>query len=285
MSSTSSTALKSRLTCAQSSTLTLSSAVAAGPGPVDPDPQHHAGAFAPELHVEDLEPVAARDTPRARPFDDGFLHSSPGHSSASRSNARRDPLTTRWHGCWVLKQKKWAHAHFGPSPRLRTQNYSTAMPVPGLQPNSSSRAVDRRPRDQIVVPRADDLDLGKIAGAESRRVAFGQVDRGVDVGRLGRQPGLAAPARGRPTGRRPRSRDPLADPAALPPADQPLLQPHHAAAARRFDPRRHVVVERVGRRALLVRIGEDADMVEPRGRRRIAELVDVRVGLARETRR
>ena len=71
-SSTSRTALKSRLTCAQSSTLTLSSALARRPRPVDLHAQHHAGRFAPELHVEDLESVAGRDVcgEGANPIDD-----------------------------------------------------------------------------------------------------------------------------------------------------------------------------------------------------------------------
>ena len=141
--------------------------------PVDLDAQHHAGRLAPELHVEDFQPVAGRHAAGHRPdlLDDRRFAS---HGT----------------GFTACKQKKWAHAHSVLHPGSRTRNYSTANPESAA------------PCKVVVAWRADDLDLDEIAGAEARRVAVGQVDRGVDVGRLGRQPAPSAPARGRTTGRR-----------------------------------------------------------------------------------
>ena len=159
MSSTSSTALRSRLTARA----ILDADAVVGrrrrARPVDLHPQHHAARFTPELNVEDVQPVVGGN-PRchlSHPFDDVAGHIAPRGA---------------------LKRKKWAHAHFGPPPRLRTQNYSIAT----LALNW--------PRNQVVVARPDDFDLGKIPRAQAGRVAVGQIDRGVDIRRLRRQPPL-----------------------------------------------------------------------------------------------
>jgi hypothetical protein len=65
------------------------------PGPVNLYAEDHPGAFAPVLHVENIEPVRAGDPVRNLPylFDDvAGRHCS-------------------YEGPGALKQKKWAHAH------------------------------------------------------------------------------------------------------------------------------------------------------------------------------
>src|SRR3954470_13149995 len=135
-------------------------------GAVDLDPQHHARRFAPELDVENLQPAVGGDPASDLPhlFDDRFR----GH-----------------------KLKKWAHAHFGPTSRLRTQNYITKILLPTDEvwtivaaKQSSRRPSGSRPRNEAVAVRPDDLDVEEIAGAVGRRVAFAQEYRRVDVRRL-----------------------------------------------------------------------------------------------------
>src|SRR5262245_57434338 len=89
------------------------------PRAIDLHAQHHAGRFTAELHVEDLEAAvgghATGDVPHL--LDDRFR----GH-----------------------KLKKWAHAHFGPTPRLRIEKYS--MPKAGLK----ACAYERRARSAAL---------------------------------------------------------------------------------------------------------------------------------------
>ena len=110
-SSTSSTALRSRLTF---DAIRDADALLGGrrrPGPVDLHPEHHAAGFAAELHVENLQAVAVRDT-RGR---------TPGP-------ARQCRLRPAFR---VLKQKKWAHAHFGPTTKAPNTKYSTRIAAAG----------------------------------------------------------------------------------------------------------------------------------------------------------
>ena len=67
----------------------------------------HAGSLAPELDVENVQPVGAGN---AR---DDLAHLL--SDVAKASHAVEMPL----------KRKKWAQAHFGPTVRVRSQNYST----------------------------------------------------------------------------------------------------------------------------------------------------------------
>ena len=103
-------------------------------------------------------------------------------------------------------------------------------------------------------------------------------------GRLGRQPGSEDQIviRRRPVDEHP---GPLADPVAVAPANQPLLEPHHAIAPPFLHSRRHVVREVIGRCAFFVRVGEDAHVVERMVVHERAQLVDVSVGFAGEARR
>ena len=140
MSSTSSMALKSRLTRAQSSTLTLSSGTAEGPGRSSRTRSTIPLGLAAELHVEDLELVRSSDAVGDRPNlfkqvdDHHFRATCPVRSGRS----------------WALKLKKWALAHSGSSARLRINNYITGggyavgvCPLPehspplGLSPSGS----------------------------------------------------------------------------------------------------------------------------------------------------
>ena len=161
--------------------------------------------------------------------------------------------------------KKSGHPPTRSLPRLRTQNYNTGR------------------RDEVVPARADDLDRrAKFASAVSRgRIALGQEDDR----RRSRAPGSpvepAARARAR---RRPVDHHARASGrrGTLARRHHPLLQAHDTAAARLFRPRRHIVVEREGRGAFFVRVGEHADVVEPVIGDEVAQLVDVRVGFAGE---
>src|SRR5262249_12570223 len=85
------------------------------PGPIDQHAQHHPLSFASELHVEDFQPGAGRYAAGDRPdLSDEVFHACVGGP----------------------KRKKWAYAHFGPTPRLRIRNYST--PFDGLSGPSTS---------------------------------------------------------------------------------------------------------------------------------------------------
>src|SRR5436853_4821199 len=81
------------------------------------------------------------------------------------------------------KTKKVGTCPLGSSPRLRIQNYSTALhPVRPTCDGSGER-----PREQIVATCTHNLDVDEIAGAKARRVAVGQKDRGINIWRLRRQ--------------------------------------------------------------------------------------------------
>src|SRR5581483_11597242 len=72
------------------------------PRSIDLDPQDHPRAFAPVLHIEDLEAITGRN---ARGDATNLFFDSPHRPH---------------------KLKKWAHAHSVLQPRLRTWNYSTS---------------------------------------------------------------------------------------------------------------------------------------------------------------
>ena len=80
-------ALKSRLTLAQSCDADAVFRGRRRARPVDLDPQHHAGRFAPELHVENLQPVAAGHALGDGPnlLDDGFRAHLPPISGIGRT--------------------------------------------------------------------------------------------------------------------------------------------------------------------------------------------------------
>src|SRR5207247_7056913 len=113
------------------------------------------------------------------------------------------------------------------------------------------------------------------------RVAVGQIDASVDLGRLGRQPRpedelvlIGGAVHEHPAL--------LAYAFSLAARDQPLLQRHYALAPAPFRFRRNAVGELIRRGAVFVRIGEHADLVEGVVLDEGAQLVDVTIGLARE---
>ena len=149
------------------------------------------------------------------------------------------------------------------------------------------RGSGQRTRQQVVVAGPDDLGVderarrGSALGSQSVRN-----DQGVDVRRL---PGAAGPCRTSSCsadGPSTSSRD-LARRSA--PSGRPGRCASAAAIRRsrrcRFTAGGHVVVEVAGRGALLVRVGEHADVVEPDGLDEAGQLVDVGLGFARESRR
>src|SRR5580765_2522455 len=102
--------------------------------------------------------------------------------TASRFNPEA-PGPRRTSAFMTLKQKKWAHAHSVLTPRLRIQNcirFARAQ-ASARRSFTGSAGPFRGPRDQVVVPGADNLDVDELARFEGRRVAIGQKDRGIDV--------------------------------------------------------------------------------------------------------
>src|SRR5262245_57708112 len=76
--------------------------------PVNLHPQHHAACLATELDIENLQ------TER------------PGHAAGDGTHLADN---VRCRHLFALKQKKWAYAHFGPTPRVRIKNYSTGRAI------------------------------------------------------------------------------------------------------------------------------------------------------------
>jgi len=70
--------------------------ISSGQRPINQHPQHHTGGLAPKLDVKDLQ--AER------------LSYTTGKGTHLIDNARRRHLL-------APKQKKWAYAHFGPTPK------------------------------------------------------------------------------------------------------------------------------------------------------------------------
>ena len=213
--------------------LTLSSAVAAAPG-----------------RSSWTRSTQSRRTPAGTARRRSRVRSRPRPRSASVPDALDDVGTRP-----SLKQKKWAR---GPL-RLPTatapkqSDYSTAYPA-----TTTAGRRDRSPRRRRRSPPRTNSPARM-----RRRIAVGQVHHRVDVRRLPAQPALQHQLVLAATDR--------------PPAPGPARR--RAAAAgfrtsrfcsritrplpRRFTAGRHVVVEAERRRALLVRVGEDADVVEP----------------------
>ena len=123
----------------------------------------------------------------------------------------------------------------------------------------------------------DDFGLQKGARPQRLRVCLRKIHDRVDFGRLTRQP---APPDELVLGGGAVDHhlDVRADAPLLCPRDDALLLGHQRVAALLLERRRHVVGEIVRGRAFLVRVGEDADVVE-------ADVADERAQLARTRRR
>ena len=95
-----------------------------------------------------------------------------------------------------------------------------------------------------------------------RRVAVGQVDDRIDIRRLAFESALERPARARATGRRRAGSAWRSDALPVPPPTIRCWRRHQSAPPALLLRGRHVVGQREGGRALLVGVGEDADVVE-----------------------
>src|SRR6188474_1278541 len=155
-SSTSRMVPSSRLTTAQSSMPTLSSGVAPGPG----------------------RSMVTRTT---QPGD--------SRTSCTSNSSRPWAWATRWALARIcarasippedpLKQKS------GPKPtQVALRDVYELLMVAHFKPGSSGG-----PDQQVVAPRSHDFDVHELAGRVVGRIAFGEVDHRVDVGRLRCQP-------------------------------------------------------------------------------------------------
>ena len=212
--------------------------------PVDDHSEHRADGLTSQLHVEHFEPATARHSLRGGADPSQFV-----------MTRRKTPL----------KHKKWARAHSGYFLEAGTDQYNISSPL----------SAERR-SDPIVLARLDQPGLDEVSGAELGRITIGQVDLRVDV----RCVPLETAAPDQLVLRR-RTVDEhghrFTHPRPLCAFDNSLLNGHQLVPALPFGRGGDVVHERKGPRAFLMRIGEDAEMVESRVLHEIPELNKIRL--------
>ncbi len=186
----------------------------------------HPAAFAPELDIEHFQPVAAGNAPARAPQTCSSDVRSVGHDSVQRIGPETQKVGTS--PLRVLPQ----------SPN--SKSIAQAMPfhpaarsAPGRTGVAGRSGVDGR-----IGRSPEQPTISASPGcrrAYRRRVALGQVDDGIDVGRLRNRAGRAAPVRDRRAGRRPSAATVCADQAfRRRPPTMLLLQPHDPRLARRL---------------------------------------------------